>query len=68
MQKYANGTQLVLHSENGKDYDISVISYNPCREPSMAYAVDTYVNGEYVGNDVQFVSEEFLDLCEIVNN
>lgn len=58
------GDKYVLHSENGMDYDIEIISVNEFREPNMKYGADVYDgNGNYAG-DVMFFDDYFLDKCE----
>lgn len=58
--------KFVLHSSNGMDYDIEVVSVNDYREPSLKYGIDVYDgNGAYAG-DVMFVGEDFLSKCEKV--
>ena len=59
--------KFVLHSSNGMDYDIEVVSVNDYREPSLKYGIDVYDgNGTYAG-DVMFVGEDFLSKCEKVS-
>ena len=59
-----NGDRFILHSENGLDYDIEVVNVNPYRPPDMQYAIDVFLNGESVYEDVMFVSEEFFKPLE----
>lgn len=56
--------RFVLHSDNGLDYDIEVVSVNPYRPPGSEYAVDVFLDGKPVYNDVKFVGEDFLRKCE----
>lgn len=63
---YKVGDKLVLHSENGHDYDIEVININEFRPPEEIYGVDIYDDrGVYYG-DVYFCGEDFLNKCEVV--
>ena len=53
--------EYVLHSQNGMDYKIIVISINNFREPSMKYGLDVWDgNGVYCG-DVMFVGDDFFE-------
>ena len=60
------GDKFILHSENGKDYEIRVINVNEYREPETACACDVFFNGVPVNEDVWFCSEDFLlgEKCE----
>lgn len=62
--KYKKGDRLVLHSENGIDYDVEVVSANPYRPPGSEYAIDVYMDSKALQEDVYFVGEDFLDKCE----
>ena len=65
MDMYAKrGEKFVLHSENGLNYDIEVVNVNPFRPPGSEYAIDVFLNGKSVYDDVTFVGEEFLRTCE----
>lgn len=61
-----SGDRFILHSENGKDYEIRVINVNEYREPGMECACDIFLDGLSVNKDVWFCSEEFLlsEKCE----
>lgn len=60
--------ELVLHSSNGMDYKIVIVSINYYREPDSIYAIDMWDgNGTYAG-DVLFVGDDFLNKCEYVRN
>lgn len=60
------GDKYILHSSNGMDYKIEIVSVNEFREPSMKYGVDMYDgNGTYAG-DVMFFGDDFLNKCEKV--
>ena len=53
--------RFILHSENGHDYNITVVNINEFREPSMKYACDVYCEGNHVGDDFMFVGDEFFE-------
>ena len=58
------GDKFILHSSNGMDYSIEIVSVNNFREPSMKYGADVYDgNGVYAG-DVMFFGDDFLRKCE----
>ena len=60
------GDKYILHSENGMDYSIEIVSVNDFRPPEEKYAADVYDgNGIYAG-DVMFFGDEFLNKCEKV--
>lgn len=62
------GDKYILHSNNGMNYDIKIVSVNDFREPNAKYAADMYdENGVYAG-DVVFFGDSFLSQCEKVNN
>ena len=62
------GDKYILHSNNGMNYDIKIVSVNDFREPNVKYAADMYdENGVYAG-DVVFFGDSFLSQCEKVNN
>ena len=55
------GDKYILHSENGMDYIIEIVSINEFREPSMKYGVDVWDgNGNYAG-DVTFFGDDFFE-------
>lgn len=55
-----------LHSENGMDYKIRIVSVNNFRPPETKYGADVWDgNGVYAG-DVQFFGEELLEKCEFI--
>jgi hypothetical protein len=56
--------RFILHSENGKDYIVKVISVNEYRPPETKYACDVTLDGKYVCDDFYFCGEEFFDKCE----
>ena len=60
------GDKFVLHSADGKKYNIEVVNVSDYREPAMRYAVD--ISNEYgvYADDVMFVSDDLLSQCEKV--
>lgn len=67
MAKYEEGDKLLLHSQDGHDYKITIENINPYREPGMVYAVDM-VNDQGVSyydiyGDWLFCGEDLLDMC-----
>ena len=61
------GDKYILHSENGMDYSIEIVSVNDFRPPEEKYAADVYDgNGIYAG-DVMFFGDDFLNKCEKVS-
>lgn len=64
---YKVGDKFILHSQNGKDYDIEIVNINPCRPIEDVYGVDIYCEGEYYG-DVYFCDEFFLDKCQLIQD
>lgn len=54
------GDAYILHSEDGNDYVIRIFNINECREPSMKYAIDWFLNNVRLNNDVNFVGDEFF--------
>ena len=54
------GNKYVLHSENGMDYEIEVVSVNYCREPSMRYAIDVVDGNGVSPGDYLFVGDDFF--------
>jgi len=58
------GDRFILHSTNGLDYDIEVVNVNMYRPPDMIYAIDMWHNGQEVNDDVIFVGDEFIGMCE----
>ena len=63
---YKIGEKFILHSDNGLDYDIEIVSINPCRPLEERYGVDMYCEGEYYG-DVYFCGEDFLNKCQKIS-
>ena len=66
MTEYKIGDKLILHSMDGKDYEIEIVNINEYRPPEQKYGVDMYCNGVYYG-DIYFCDEEFLNKCEVNN-
>lgn len=60
------GDKFILHSTNGLDYDIEVVNANMYRPPNEIYAIDVWLNGEPLNDDVIFVGDEFIGMCEKV--
>ncbi len=60
------GDKFILHSKNGLDYDIDVVNVNMNRPPNEVYAIDMWFNGQAVNDDVIFVGDEFIGMCEAV--
>lgn len=53
--------RFILHSTDGNDYKIIIVSINEFREPSMKYALDVYnMKGKPINDDAVFVGEEFF--------
>lgn len=62
------GDKYILHSENGMDYNIKIVSVNDSRPDDSKYGADVYDgNGIYAG-DVMFFGDDFLQKCEKVIN
>lgn len=62
------GDKYILHSENGMDYNIKIVSVNNFRPDDSKYGADVYDgNGIYAG-DVMFFGDDFLQKCEKINN
>lgn len=62
------GDKYILHSENGMDYNIEIVSVNDFRPDDSKYGADVYDgNGIYAG-DVMFFGDDFLQKCEKINN
>lgn len=60
------GDKYILHSENGMDYDITIVNVNNFRPADTRYGADVYDgNGVYAG-DVMFFGDDFLKKCEKV--
>ena len=62
--------KFILHSENGKNYKVTVINVNYFREPSMVYALNIVAPDgadfyETYG-DWFFCGESFFKNCEYV--
>lgn len=60
------GDRFILHSKNGLNYDIDVVNVNMCRPSNEIYAIDMWLNGQEVYDDVVFVGDEFIGMCEAV--
>ncbi len=60
------GDRYILHSKNGFDYDIEVVNVNINRPPNEIYAIDMWLGDICISDDVIFVGEDFLDICEAV--
>ena len=62
------GDKYILHSENGMDYNIKIVSINDFRPDDSKYGADVYDgNGIYAG-DVMFFGDDFLQKCEKITN
>ena len=60
------GDKYILHSENGVDFEITIIDVDNFRPAEMRYAADIYGgNGAYVRGAV-FFGDAFLSKCEKV--
>ena len=59
------GDKFILHSKNGLDYDIDVVNVNMNRPPNQIYAIDMWLNGQAVYDDVVFVGDEFIEMCKV---
>lgn len=59
------GDKFILHSKNGLDYDIDVVNVNICRPLNEIYAIDMWLNGQAIYDDVVFVGDEFIGMCEV---
>lgn len=66
MMQVNRGDKFILHSENGKDYEIRVVNVNEYREPSMTCGCDVFLDGVSVNEDIWFCGEDFLlsEKCE----
>ena len=60
------GDKFILHSKNGLDYDIDVVNVNMNRPSNEVYAIDMWFKGQAVNDDVIFVGDEFIGMCEAV--
>lgn len=60
------GDKFILHSKNGLDYEIEIVNVNMNRPPDQIYAIDMWFNGQEVYDDVVFVGDEFIGMCEVV--
>ncbi len=60
------GDRFILHSTNGLDYEIEIVNVNMYRPPDQIYAIDMWLNGQEVYDDVIFVGDEFIGMCEAV--
>lgn len=60
------GDKYILHSTNGKDYNIEIINVSDFRPPDVKYAIDVIdENGCYCNDDVLFCDDDFLiNTCE----
>lgn len=55
------GDRYILHSSNGMDYTIEIVSVNYCRPIDMTYAADIWdANGNHPG-DVEFFGDDFFE-------
>ena len=55
------GDKYILHSTNGKNYNIKIINVSDFRPPDMKYAIDIIdENGFYCYDDVLFCDDDFL--------
>lgn len=55
------GDRYILHSSNGKDYTIKIVSVNHFRPIDMTYAADIQdANGNHSG-DVGFFGDDFFE-------
>lgn len=60
------GDKFILHSKNGLDYEIEIVNVNINRPPDQIYAIDMWLNDQEVYDDVVFVGDEFIGMCEAV--
>ena len=62
------GDKYILHSENGMDYNIEIVSINDFRTDDSIYGADVYDgNGNYAG-DVMFFGDALVQKCEKITN
>ena len=55
------GDRYILHSSNGMDYTIEIVSVNHFRPIDMTYAADIWdVNGNH-SVDVEFFGDDFFE-------
>lgn len=64
---YKVGDKFILESDNGHEYDITVVNVNECREPCMIYACDVVMDKKFPFRDVQFCGDDFLNKCKKVS-
>lgn len=57
--------RFILHSKNGLDYEIEIVNVNMNRPPDQIYAIDMWLNGQEVYDDVVFVGDEFIGMCKV---
>lgn len=58
------GDKYILHSANGKDYNIEIINVSYYRPPDMKYAIDIIDENGYSGDWI-FCDDDFLiNTCE----
>ena len=56
------GDKYILHSSDGKDYNIEIVNVNHFREPGMEYACDVFdSNGNSINDDVIFTGDDFFN-------
>lgn len=48
------GDRFILHSTNGLDYEIEVVNVNMYRPPDQIYAIDVWLNGQAIYDDLVF--------------
>lgn len=61
------GDKYILHSANGKDYNIEIINVSDYRPPEMKYAINITGENDYTSADVLFCDDDFLNsTCEKV--
>jgi hypothetical protein len=51
----------ILHSDNGMDYNITVVNINEFREPNMKYACEVIDGNGVAFDDFMFVGDEFFN-------
>ena len=58
---FKENDKFILHSSNGMDYKIEIVSVNDFRPPEERYGCDMYDgNGVYAG-DVLFFGDDFFN-------
>lgn len=62
-QEIRAGDRYILHSSNGVDYIIEIVSVNPLRPADMLYAADVRSEnrGGYHAVDVEFFGNDFFE-------